>query len=187
MHEFSKPIHNVITMTTINSKLRIALAIAAAAIPIKVLAATVGTPLTAAPMGGGTLSNSCILTATPGTLGFSLDKLTISTDSTQLGAGYTGTAAAATIAAATNMYSGTGPNIIMDAPVLTGDTAATSLVKITGGTAGAYAASDTLAITSSGQIVSTPINIKFTKGTAFDLGAYSSVATITCTDDGTKT
>ena len=186
MHEFSKPIHNVITMTTINSKLRIALAIAAAAIPIKVLAATVGTPLTAAPMGGGTLSNSCILTATPGTLGFSLDKLTISTDVNELGAGYTGTAAAATIAAATNMYSGTGPNIIMDAPVLTGDTAATSLVQITGGSAGAYAASDTLAITSSGQIVSTPINVKFTKATAFVLNTYSSVATITCTDNGTK-
>ena len=187
MHESSKPIHTVITMTTINSKLRIALAIAAAAIPIKVLAATVGTPLAAEPMGSGTLSNSCILIATPGTLGFSLDKLTISTDSTQLGTGYTGTAAPASIAAATNMYSGAGPNIIMDTPVLTGDTAATSLVKITGGTPGTYAASDTLAITNSGQIVSTPINVKFTKATAFVLGGYSSVATITCTDDGAKT
>jgi len=75
----------------------------------------------------------------------------------------------------------------MDAPALTGDTAATSLVRITGGTASAYAASDTLAITSTGQIVSTPINIKFTKATAFVLGAYTSVATITCTDDGSKT
>ena len=108
----------------------------------------------------------------------------ITSDSAESG-NFPGTRAPGTIAVVSNLGS-TGA-VVVDPPVLTGGTTPNSSeLKLN---SGAYdPKAQTLKLDADGNIAKADVHVRFTtaSNSKFANGTYSAVATVTCTDDGTK-
>ncbi len=131
----------------------------------------------------GVVSDSCSITDTGGELGFSLDRKTISTDSTPLGTGYHGHPHAASISVASNLVARAGARVLIDSPVLTGGSGFSEAAVKTTGSYGSLASID---IPSSGIVSNADLHVKFTNNNGFASDSYAVAATLTCTDAGNK-
>ena len=138
------------------------------------------------PVGFGptVVSSYCDLSTGAGSLGVANNRNLITSDSTS-GGPFSGSLSPGTIAAASNLSS-TGA-LVVDAPTLTGGTAATtSQVRLGAGT---WATSGMVNLGSDGSLSATNVHVKFqttNNNSKFDNGTYLASATVTCTDNGTK-
>jgi len=150
--------------------------------PNPVRAVTVGaaTPVNYTPV---VVSSFCNITESNGALGFIQNAKTITSDINEIG-NYSAGRSAASFSVASNLVTGT---VIIDAPLLTGPTAAnTSELRIGSGTYSASAV--TAPLDANGALASTTVNVKFTTAATskFANGTYGATATLTCTDNGNK-
>ena len=131
------------------------------------------------------VSNFCDVSSTGGTLAVEKKRGVITSDASQSG-NFNGPQAPATIAVASNLTA-TG-TVVVDPPVLTGGTAATSSeVKLGSGSYNSTAQS--LNLGSDGSLANTNVHVRFSttsNGNRFANGTYGAVATVTCTDNGAR-
>jgi hypothetical protein len=132
------------------------------------------------------VNNYCDVSTTGGSLVVEKKRGLITSDSGLTGT-FNGTGVPGTLAVASNLIS-TG-SVIVDPPVLKGGTAAdTSELRLGSSSTWANTA-QTLTPGSDGNIASTNLHVRFTttsNGSKFANGTYNAVATVTCTDNGTK-
>jgi hypothetical protein len=134
------------------------------------------------------VSQFCDVSTTGGSLAAEKKRGLITSDSAggATGSSFTGTQGPGTIAVVSNLNS-TGA-VIVDPPQLTGPTkATTSEFKL--GTDAYGTAAQSLKLKDDGTLASTALHVRFTTtdtGGKFANGTYSAVATVTCTDDGSK-
>ena len=138
------------------------------------------------PVGFGptVVSSYCDLSTGAGSLGVARNRNLITSDVGESGP-FSGSLSPGTISAASNL-SNTGA-LVVDAPTLTGGTAATtSQVRLGAGT---WATSGMVNLGSDGSLSATNVHVKFqttNNNNKFDNGTYLASATVTCTDNGTK-
>ena len=165
---------------------RLALAAAFGAgiyMPTTTLAGTIGSPgdLKFSP---AILSSFCDLNIGNGSLGSNVNRQEITSDNAQPGQ-FAGTRTAGNIAATSNLDA-TGA-VVIDPPVLTGGTLATSNGLSVDSGANYQETSVALPLDATGTLKTTPVDVKFlttnNKG-KFANGTYSAQARVTCTDNG---
>ena len=168
------------------SKLAIAAALGAGIyMPTTTLAVTIGSPgdLKFSP---AILSSFCDLNIGNGSLGSNVNRQEITSDNALPGQ-YAGTRTAGNIAATSNLD--TSGAVVIDPPVLTGGTLATSNGLSVDSGAKYQETSIALPLDATGTLKATPVDVKFlttnNKG-KFANGTYSAQARVTCTDDGAK-
>ena len=144
-----------------------------------VAAAQVG-PNQGVNFGQALISNSCTLTTSDGSIGVRTNRNLITSDTAE-GGNFTGTLAAATISAQSNLNN--IGFVKVDNPTLTGITGATTAQVKFG--SGAWGSSGQVNLGTDGTLASTPLHVKFSttsNNNRFANGTYTASATVSCYD-----
>lgn len=145
-----------------------------------VAAAQVG-PTQTVNFGQALISNSCALTTTDGSMAVRTNRSAITSDVAE-GGNYTGTLAAATIAATSNLTN--TAFVKVENPTLSGGTqATTSQVRL--GATGAWGTSAQTTLGVDGSMAATPMHVRFSttnNNSRFANGTYTATATVSCYD-----
>lgn len=155
--------------------------------PNALMAATVGS-VQKVDFSPTVVSQFCDVTTTAGSLAVEKKRGLITSDSSIGGAGssFNATQGPGTIAVVSSLTASGA--VIVDPPVLTGTTAATTSEFKLG--SGSYTnTAQVLQLGSDGDVASTPLHVRFSttqSGGKFANGTYSAVSTVTCTDDAKK-
>lgn len=169
-----------------NTKQRIshAVLLSLALMPSSTMAATIGATQSV-DFSPTVVNNFCDISTTGGSLAVEKKRGLITSDSSQSGA-FSGTQAPGTITVVSNLS--TDGAVIVDPPKLTGTTApTTSELKIGNGFYSSQA--QIVKVGSDGNLASTNLNVRFSttaNNGKFANGTYDAVATVTCTDNGTR-
>ena len=144
-----------------------------------VAAAQVG-PSQGVNFGQALINSSCTVSTSDGSIGVRSNRSLITSDSLE-GGNFTGTLAAATVSAVSNLT--TTGFVKVDNPTLTGTTvASTAQVKLGTGT---WGSSGQVNLGADGTLAATPLHVKFSttsNNNRFANGTYTASATVSCYD-----
>ena len=172
--------------SSLNAKQRIshAVLLSLALMPSTTIAATIGASQNV-DFSPTVVNNFCDISTTGGSLAVEKKRGLITSDSSESGT-FSGTQAPGTITIVSNL-SAEGA-VIVDPPKLSGTSAPTSSeLKIGNGSYSSQA--QIIKVGSDGNLASTNLNVRFSTNTnngKFANGTYDAVATVTCTDNGTR-
>ena len=130
--------------------------------------------------GQALINSACTVTTSDGSIGVRANRNLITSDTLE-GGNFTGTLAAATVTAVSNLSSTSFVKV--DNPTLTGTTAATTAQVKFG--SGAWGSSGQVNLGTDGTLAATPLHVKFSttnNGTRFANGTYTASATVSCYD-----
>lgn len=132
--------------------------------------------------GQAVINNSCTVSTADGAIGVKSNRTLITSDISE-GGNYSGSLAAASVSAVSNLTTGAFlrvENAVLNAP--SGSSADVSQVKV--GTSGSWGSNGQALIGADGTLASTPVHVRFSRANngRFTNGTYSAGATVSCYD-----
>jgi hypothetical protein len=130
--------------------------------------------------GQAVINSSCTVTTSDGSIGVRTNRSLITSDSAETG-NFTGTRAAATISALSNLTD--SAVLKVENPILGGGTAASDAQVKVGTTGATWGAAGEVRLGADGTLESTPVHVRFSttnNNSRFATGTYTASATVSC-------